>query len=453
MQHFYLKDFRPSVASVSIDSLEQELAALFLGLALVADECISSGAGSRMLGLPEDQWQARLFGRGHIRSTRIGRLLPVWFKYAYHGVVAAGFEPDYWEQADGALERLGDFLGLLRIDDGYFEDCLLTVGADIGPGKAIQGHLSDLVRRVHARLALDQGATLDIEALALLADMNERSVRNAVSLDGDARLVLGDDSKASNEEAVRWLNGRRGFVATKRRELPREAEQLPAALDDIEIPGFLESRLKALWDRPDYQDGVVADATGQPAWLVRAAREAGLRPERLDAATQLPFDIHPHECEGLAKAARLDPVWFTYQVMTALFPKEIDMLLNTMNWRADEAPGKSEPPPEAVTVELTAAMLAHGYIDLPAWSKQLFPADCFGTREEGGEAAGRVELRYGSHHAETDIRVKSAKTISPRRRFTAWLNSELGAQPGDRIRVERAAERVFTLTHLSKAKE
>lgn len=48
----------------------------------------------------------------------------------------------------------------------------------------------------------------------------------------------------------------------------------------------------------------------------------------------------------------------------------------------------------------------------------------------------------------TDIRKKSEKTISPRRRFTSWLNTELGAKPGDRIRIEKVNERTFSLNHI-----
>ena len=88
------------------------------------------------------------------------------------------------------------------------------------------------------------------------------------------------------------------------------------------------------------------------------------------------------------------------------------------------------------------------WADLPAAAKDLFPSISMGSRKEG-DTGSEVELIYGSHRALTDIRVKSGKTISPRKRFSAWLNTELGARPGDRIRVEKTGERQYTLTHIA----
>ena len=428
----------------TIASLEDELAAFHTGLAVLAEETVSQGAGSRMLALPENEMPSWRAVRPRIRSTRIGALLPVWFKYGYEGIVAAGFDAARFDAVDGPFERLADMLGVLRTDDGYFEDCLLV--ADVDPDKRVHGHLADLVRRVRARHALDHGISLSLEELALLADMNERSVRNAVSAEGDGRLTLDNQGEVANEEASRWLRGRRGFIATQRRELPRDLKEPSAALDAIEIPGFLRSRLEALGSQPE--DEMTAADMQRPAWFARAVRAARLSVERLDVAIRLPLDILPEECADLARAAEIDLVWLNHQVMTALFPDQVDMLLNPKAWRADEASVASEPASQAVTIELTASMLAHGYIDLPASSKEIFPADCFGTRTKGDEGA-QVELVYGAHRAMTDIRKKSTKTISPRRRFTAWLNTELGAKPGDRIRLEKTAERVFTLTHIA----
>ena len=187
----------------------------------------------------------------------------------------------------------------------------------------------------------------------------------------------------------------------------------------------------------------------RPQWWIRAANSAGMLATRLDTVVKLPFDVKPDECVGLAKAIHVDPVWFTFQVMSALFPKEIDMLLNPDAWRDDTVALSSQPALQSITVDLTAAMLNHGYIDLPAAAKDLFPADCFGSRDKGDEG-GQVELIYGLHRVQSDIRIKSAKTISPRRRFTAWLRTELAAKAGDRIRIEKTEERVFTLIYSPK---
>jgi hypothetical protein len=100
-----------------------------------------------------------------------------------------------------------------------------------------------------------------------------------------------------------------------------------------------------------------------------------------------------------------------------------------------------------VPVTLTAAMIEHGYLDLPSSAKALFPADAIAGRSRE-DVGGQVELRYGSHLAMTDVRIKSEHTISPRKRFTGWLKSELRAKVGDTIRIDRLSERTFRLTHI-----
>lgn len=94
------------------------------------------------------------------------------------------------------------------------------------------------------------------------------------------------------------------------------------------------------------------------------------------------------------------------------------------------------------TLTLTQAMLDNGHIDLPMSAKHLFPSDSFGSRAKNDTGAP-VEIRFGSHRAMTDIRIKSSKTFSPRRRVYRWLNTDLRAQPGDQIRIDKLDDRVF----------
>lgn len=429
--------------AVTLATLEAELAAYYAGLAVLLDECFKPGSGRRMLGISE---AAPLRVEGiDVRTTRIGKMLPVWFKYAYEGVMSAGFSVEGTEIADGPFERLRDMVALLRIDDSYFEWCL--EGARVDSKEMKHAHLAALVARVEARYSLDTGSQLTIPELALLADMNERSVRNAISASGEARLEVSESGYVSNQEAQRWLSKRRGFVPTRIRKLPTNATVTPDSLDAVEIPRFIESRLTQVVGTGTEANIAASNATGLPVWMCAANSETGLSFDRLETLVRLPFDVKPSECEVLARALRVDPVWFTYQVMTALFPRQLDMLLNPKAWQDTPEPLAAESEVTWVTVELTGAMLAHGYIDLPASAKSLFPKDCFGTRAKGDEGS-QIELEYGAHRAMSDIREKSAKTISPRRRFTSWLNTELGAKPGDRIRFERTGDRTFRLTHI-----
>ena len=70
-----------------------------------------------------------------------------------------------------------------------------------------------------ARLELDKGSgsTFSVRDLALLADMTEGAVRNAMSLAGDGGLTPIKGSKPARvdyEDAIKWLHSRRGFVPT-----------------------------------------------------------------------------------------------------------------------------------------------------------------------------------------------------------------------------------------------
>lgn len=432
-------DFDTSLAACHI-----ELAAYLGGLAILANECIDESAGFRMLGLPTERRSGRLLDHVDASRTQLGQLLPVWFSYGHQGVLPAGYSTRSLGVDDGPMERLSDLLNLLRSDDPYFELCLdAAAGAD-----APKGHLQLLVDKVHARAALDEGQSLTVSDIAALAAMNERSVKNATSAEGLGRLLVSADGFVSNEEAHRWLAGRRNYKPTERRRLPADWKTLPDSLDATEIPRFIELRLERLaptWGNlKRFQHGVA------PEWAYEAAERAGLTTERVMAAASLPLDIRPSECQGLARMLEVDQIWFTHQVMSALFPEQVDMLLNPDNWRT--TPTALVPADEgeaSFTVELSAAMLKHGYIDFPAAAKSLFPADVFGSRKEGNTGA-EVELIYGDHRETSDIRIKSEKTISPRKRFTGWLNRELGAKPGDRIRLTRTGERVYTLTHLPR---
>jgi hypothetical protein len=439
MEHKHIANFS---ASQRVAKLERELACYYAGVAVLLEECFTPGAGIRALGLKERTTYVRLAAEVDVKSTDIGRMLPVWVRYAYEGVVSAGYGDNAMDtHAGGSLEHLRDMLHLLRADDPYFEMCLSAAQSDL-PDEFEFGGLADVSERVTARHDLDTEASLDAAQLALLANMNERSVRNAMLAGGD--LKADANGNVDNTEAKRWLQGRRGFVATTRREFPSDAMQLPDALDSVEIPTFIDRRLRALW-REGGAETLSQTDERFPGWVVQASRNSGLAPERVLAGCLLPLDVRPQDCEAWAKALRVERVWFTHQVMSALFPEQVDMLLNPSAWQAPQSHGYASA--LGVTVTLTTAMLLHGYIDMPASASAMFPADSMGTRHED-ETGAPVLFLYGPHRAETDIRVKSSKTISPRKRFGVWLNDELNARKGDRIRIEKTGEREYTLSHI-----
>lgn len=429
----------------SLDALKKELALYYGAIAVMLEQCYRPTAGMRMLGLNEDEWATNGSDAIDVGATEIGKMLPVWYRYAYEGILSAGYSlSDVNTHDDGPLERLRDMIELLDHDDGYFIECLnaaLPRSGGIEPGA---GALANLGKHIVARSELDSGRDLALDQLVVLAKMNERSVRNAMVPGGE--LQANDRGEVPNQIARNWLNGRRGFVPTVFKEaVGASTADVPDVLDMVELPPFVESRLQSLWksNEIDHDDA----AHPFERWVGRAARECGLPAARIWAASHLPFDIRPDEVPALARALRVDPVWLNHQVMSALFPDQVDMLLNPKVWATPHERVQPQTT-QAITVTLTEGMLTHGYIDLPVAAKDLFPSISMGSRKEG-DTGSEVELIYGSHRALTDIRVKSGKTISPRKRFSAWLNTELGARPGDRIRVEKTGERQYTLTHIA----
>jgi len=367
-----------------------------------------------------------------VRQTVLGAQLPAWFAYAYEGRVSLGLSVNALSMVDGPFERLKDFLGLLNADNGYFQDCFETSGTY----DAVEhGHLRDLVNRVEARMALDRHESLDLGQVTLLANMSERSVRNAVTAEGAGKLNVDHAGRVSPAEAARWLGGRRGFIPTTTEQA---AAELPETLSLYEIPHFLEAELYKKW----------RDAPGaSSSWLADAAKAAGLSPARLEDVCQLPTSVQPQEAPGLAKALGLDPVWLTKQVMWALFPDQMDMVMNPANWKEPERGHGDEADALSVSIVLTEAMLKNGYLAIPASAKSMFPEDCLSERSKS-EDSSTVELRFGEHVVQSNIRWQSSKTLSPRNRFGSWFNTELRAKVGDTIKLDKVAERSYVLTHV-----
>ncbi len=90
------------------------------------------------------------------------------------------------------------------------------------PGQGLPSAMSDVLDAACARAAIDGHEEvwtqeLSPRQLALLADMTEGAVRNAMSQKGAAGLTAIPGAKpvrVALDEARRWLSGRRGFRAT-----------------------------------------------------------------------------------------------------------------------------------------------------------------------------------------------------------------------------------------------
>ncbi len=428
----------------TLAQIQKEVALYVLALGALVNECVAVGAGCRMLGLPEDASLQGAVAKFDASSIRMARHLPVYYEYAYEARVPAGHEstinPD-----DVLAELLCDFPYSIGAKSDYLQLCLDVVGAEAGD----TGHLEEMVERWKARYALDHGQDLTTRQIAVLADMNERSVQNATLAKGAARLRIGQDGWVNNTEAKRWIEGRRGFKKTTFRDLPKDSAVVGEQLSAAEIPAFVADRILHRFGNTQLdetiQHGVLSGGfeTTIPEHVEKAAKTAGLDSKVVARAMQSPLSIEPKDCEPLARLMGIDPGWFTLQVMQALYPAAMSIVLNPGYYAAERLPSLPAAASE-LEIELTASMIKHGYIDFPAHAAALFPEDSFGDRSRDGRGK-EIELVYGSQSVSTDIRRKSERVISPRKRFAGWLNAQIHAKAGDRLRLKRLAPRRFEL--------
>lgn len=442
-----------AVTKPTLEQLQRELALKFASLGVLFNDMFRANSGNRMLGLPDNEPLAGAFSRIDVFTSIIGSQLQVYHSYAYDGRILSGHERTVNPFGNNEAEKLRDFIELFGHTTGYTEVVQEDVDYD---GEVKTGGLEDLMNRMIARNSLDAEHSLSIQHLALLADLNERTVKNATipTTTKKAQLPLNNAGEVEYSDAIIWLMARagRGFTPTQVTSFPVQGKESDVQLDTVEIPAFVKQRIIDRFAKSGL-DTLVLDVAAMPAYsdtytdypevLILASEAAGLKPQEVQQAMQYPLAISPHQCIGLAKAIGVDPNWFTLQVMQALYPKEMDMVLNPQHYHS--LPVVFKDPLGAIEITLTETMIKHGYIDIPAIAKPMFPADCFGTREK--DAVGSlITIHYGmGQTADTDMRVKSEKTISPRKRFTGWLQTEISAKAGDRIRIERIGQRDYQL--------
>lgn len=439
----------------TLEDIQYELAMKFGSIGVLLSEMFRPGVGAQLFGLPPNTSLSGIADSIDVTTTTIGRQLPIFYDYAYNGRLLKGHEKIVDPFDSNAAELLRDFVEVFGDTTGYTE--LSEMVATEGCSDFRSGGLSDLVERMIARNYLDKEYSLSLAQLALLTGMNERSVRNAASA-GKNQLTLNSSGEVDFHIAIQWLTERsgRGFTPTLKVGFPEEGKESDTELDAIGIPAFIRHRLLLRFGKKSHDEHeiytVIAPefaiyAAGIPEIIDEAASIAKLNANEVISSMQYPLAIPPHHCAGLAKMIGVDPAWFTLQVMRALYPEEMDMVLNPVHYQHTVfSPSIVSKPLAAIEIVLTTSMIRHGYLDMPAIAKAMFPEDCF-TVHSGDERGATVMIRYSADQlTETDIRVKSEKTISPRKRFTAWLQTELSAQPGDRVRIERKAAREYRLS-------
>jgi hypothetical protein len=287
----------------SRQSVMKEFAKLLLAEAQRAATIFGTGVDRQVLGLAKTD---DLPEPDAIDLSRfeLARSVALFYDYAFEARCSVGLD-----------------LGDLQVFFEHFENFIKTSSEirelyldDTGTSSVFCEHLVNLTR---ARLDLDDGQAVDIADVALLANMNEKSVRNATNAKEWKKLRVRRESAhggriwVENDEARRWLAGTRGFKPTLFPTLADDA--IPETLNSgFEIGRFVLERRKAL------QLSLLQVASKLPVgknsenWL-RSFETTG---EGLD----------PGVCRPLSRALNVDAVWFTRQVFKALFPEEWEVI-------------------------------------------------------------------------------------------------------------------------------
>jgi hypothetical protein len=165
------QDFYYAVSN-SLDSLERQYNV--------------TGVLDQIFGKNADEEQAR----SNLRTSRPWATLSALYDYAIDGIV-------------------GDADPMDIVIDG--SDVLKLASSE---NHSPSTEWEDIVSMADGRYALDEGSPFMLYKVALLANVDIRTVRNAVSAGELVTFKSNDVLQVENASARRWLHGRRGFKPT-----------------------------------------------------------------------------------------------------------------------------------------------------------------------------------------------------------------------------------------------
>lgn len=315
----------PQHTALSRTMVRHELAGRILADLMRLNTLLGSTAGHNALGLVapavpshvEPSLDARAFelaiGDIDVNQLPVGRVVMAMYDYAIEQHFPAGVT---LEDFKDEVEHVEDFATSLRSDllELFMSDRALMRDAAARNFEA----LPQLCAMARARLTLDMGEAVSMADLASLADMEERSVRNALTATGPGRLAMHTAPTGTewidNDEARRWLSLRRGFKQTVFPSGLFTLDAHPPALHTLyELGTYVFHRWTALGKTPE---AVLA--------------ELGWSPSRFDYLNSLaaqPHRIDPKDCRDLARSLMVSEAWFTRQVLNALYPDQLALLM------------------------------------------------------------------------------------------------------------------------------
>lgn len=425
----------------ALNEVRRNLVAVLYCLAYTLDIHVRAGAGAAMLrlkkGLAMHEWPS--YDEFDLTGFDVAGGLETVYRYAFYGELENRWINDDYE--DGNLGRLQSIMEIVH-GSHLIEHNSGDIADTHNQHDLRLGGLYEMIKLASARYHLDSEQRVSFSDIALLADIDPRSVRNALHGTGDSRLVASRDDLGElvvdKLEALRWLRGRPNFKETVR---IGSWAATPNQLAPSEIIPFLKAR---------FHEYFLVGGNEQLSFE-NAAREIGWPVERVRKLVEGPIEnISPEDCPAIAQMFYLDTTWFTTQVMRALFPEAMKSIQPPAAHPQVEASPFNEEE-RYLNVKLTDAGIRNGYFDIERrYAERFFPKDSFGSRN--GERRG-VSVNFyhdfrGSPYS-SDMREKSAALISPRKRFNAYFTAH-SAKTGDVIHIKRTGERDYQLIYQPK---
>jgi hypothetical protein len=252
-----------------------------------------SGVAENIFGPQSHLLECVESAKGSLRNSRAWGELNALYDYAVHGIVSDIDGPD------SVVINGSDVLKLATSEE-YWPS----------------SNWDDIIAMGDGRFALDDGQEISIHKLSLLANVDQRTVRNAISagqlVAHKKNVVLqGEQVFVENTSARRWLHGRKGFKPTV---MPIDSDRLH--LGDIQNPSefsafLLVQRKRVGLDQDEGKLAVLHDCVDARAI---AQLEAGIFSMPLDA-------VFP-----IADFYQLDRKELLNCVMRVFFAQELKLL-------------------------------------------------------------------------------------------------------------------------------
>lgn len=264
-----------------LDSLDN-----LLSLTDLQAQVLGTFAAAGELGMGKEWPQAE----DRLQATPFWQRLSALYDYAVEGISAPELDNSY------IVTEADEVVALLR---GH------------GDGKVVQ-EWKDLVWMGDGRVGLDEGMALMVEKLALLAGVDVRTVRNAVSAGTLEAFKRDQTTYIDSASARRWLMGRKGFRPT----VIREADTSMVA---IQTPGELAQFCRIARIRVSHVGHEASDDNDLEGY-------PGLTQEMLTKVEAGVFDMPLSAATVLADFYAIERGEFLQCVMRVFFPNELRAL-------------------------------------------------------------------------------------------------------------------------------